>query len=202
MTERRASTPNARAAAKKNEVKRVRRRYKQDVLKTRKLLPGEVDHVIDMVLVMKLAGYNNTQMARAIGISRNQIADILAAPEVTEKLTLLRSKLPAAAMDLLEGYMIEAVQAIVDVMRSSGDDKLVLQAAAEVLDRAGLPKASKQERHNVNEDQITVTDDGLVDRLREASPEVQEEAAQLVERLESLLAASTEMAEVEEGEDA
>lgn len=199
---RRESTPNKRAGESKQEAMRVRRRYKKNLLKSRKILPGERDHVIDMVLVMKLAGYTNTQIGRVIGISRNQVAEVLADPQVAEKLALLRSKLPQAALDLLEGYMIEAVQAIVDVMRSSEDDKLVLQAAAEVLDRAGLPKASKQERHNVNEEAITVTDDGIVEKLREASPEVQEEAAQLVERLEALLASSAETEAVEEEEDA
>jgi hypothetical protein len=202
MTQRRQSTPNSRAADKKNEVVRIRRRYKKDVLKSRRLLPGEIDHVIDMVLVMKLAGYTNTQMAKAIGIGRNQVKEILDDPKVTEKLVLLRASLPSAALDLLEGYMIEAVQTIVDVMRTAEDNAIVLKAASEVLDRAGLPKASKQERHNVNEDQITVTDDGLVEKLREASPEVQEEAAQLVERLEALLAAASEGEVVEEGEDA
>lgn len=98
--------------------------------------------------------------------------------------------------------MIEAVQAIVDVMRVADDHGVVLKAASEILDRTGLPKTSKQERHNTNEDAITVTDDGIVDRLREASPEVQEEAAQLVERLESLLAASAEAEPIEEGGDA
>jgi transcriptional regulator with XRE-family HTH domain len=198
---KRQSTPTTRAADKKKTVKSVRRRYKQDVLKSRKLLPGEIPHVIDMVLVMKLAGYTYTDMARIIGISRKQVANILKEEDVSEKLTLLREKLPLAALDLLEGYMIEAVQVIVDIMRRS-DDKVALSAAIEVLDRAGLPKASKQERRTINEDQITVTDDGLVERLREASPEVQEEAAQLVERLEALLAASAEAEPVEEGEDA
>lgn len=192
---RKESTPNKRAGESKNEIKRVRRAYKQNVLKSRKILPGEQDHVINMVLVMKLAGYTQTQMARVIGISRNQVKAMLDAPEVNEKLVLLRSALPSAALDLLEGYMIEAVQVIVDIMRTSPDDKISLQAALEVLDRTGLPKASKSERHNINEEQITVTDDGLVDRLREASPEVQEEAAVLVERLEALLAASAETVE-------
>lgn len=199
---KRQSTPSTRASAGKKNVTSVRRRYKQDVLKSRKLLPGEIPHVIDMVLVLKLAGYTKIDMARVIGISRKQVTEILNAPDVTEKLTLLREKLPVAALDLLEGYMIEAVQVIVDVMRRTPDDKVALQAAADVLDRAGLPKSSKQERHNLSEEQITVTDDGLVDRLREASPEVQEEAAQLVERLESLLAASAETEAIEEGEDA
>jgi hypothetical protein len=86
--------------------------------------------------------------------------------------------------------MIEAVQALVDVMRRTDDDKYILQAAGEILDRAGLPKASRQERHQVNEERTTFTDEGMVERLREAPVEVQERAAQMIEQLESLLTES------------
>lgn len=186
----RNSQPAKRAADAKRDVAHVRRKYKTDVSKRRKLLPGEIPYVEDMVVVLKIAGYTRSQMSRVIGISKGQVKEILEKPEVNEKIVSLRSRLPQAALDLLQGYMIEAVQAIVDVMRSTPESKYILQAAGEILDRAGLPKASRQERHNVNEDRFTVTDDGLVDRLREASPEVQEEAAQLIERLEGLLAAT------------
>lgn len=199
---RRDSTPNKRASESKKTVTSVRRKYKQNVIKSRKILPGEQEHVINMVLVLKLAGYNNTQMARVIGISRNQVAQILDSPEVTERLVLLRSALPAAALELMEGYAIEAVQVVVDIMRSTPDDQIALKAAVEVLDRTGLPKVTKQERHNTEEELLTVTDDGLLEKLRDASPEVQEEAAVLVERLENLLAAKAEGEVVEEGEDA
>lgn len=168
------------------------------------MLPGEIPHVIDMIVVLKLAGYNNTQMARVIGISRDQVGEYLREPGVEEKLVFMRERIPQAALELLQGYMIEAVQAIVDVLRKSEDDKYVLQAASEILDRSGLPKASKQERLNVNEDRTIFTDDGIVERLREASPEVQEEAAQIVEQLEKLLTAHADAVptEAEEENDA
>ncbi len=184
---RKESTPNKRAVNRKKEVDRIRRRYKVDVNKKRRLLPGEIPHVQNMIVVLRLAGYSNVQIARIIGISRNQVTDHLKEPAVAELLVSLRARLPQAALDLLQGYMIEAVQAIVDVMRRSGDDKYILQAASEILDRAGLPKASKQERHTIEEERVTFTDDGIVESLREAPIEVQEEAAQLIERLESIL---------------
>ncbi len=184
---RKESTPNKRAVNRKKEVDRIRRRYKVDVNKKRRLLPGEIPHVQNMIVVLRLAGYSNVQIARIIGISRNQVTDHLKEPAVAELLVSLRARLPQAALDLLQGYMIEAVQAIVDVLRRSGDDKYILQAASEILDRAGLPKASKQERHTIEEERVTFTDDGIVESLREAPIEVQEEAAQLIERLESIL---------------
>lgn len=194
------TTPVKRAAAAKREIAGVKRRYKQNMNVRRKLLPGEAEHVADMVIVLKLAGYTGSQIGSTIGISRGQVREILGQPEVAEKLLLLRSALPQAALDLLQGYMIEAVQSVVNVLRTTPDDKLVLQAAAEILDRAGLPKASKQERHSVNEDRTTITDDGIVERLRKASPEVQEEAAQIIERLEVLLAIHAETADAETNE--
>jgi hypothetical protein len=184
------STPLVRANRAKLEVDRVRRRYKKGLRTRKRLMKFEEAHVLTMVVILQLGGYSRTQMAQVIGISRGQVREFLDAPEAREMLVTLRQRLPQAALELLHGYMIEAVQAIVDVMRSSADDKYILQAAGEVLDRAGLPKSSRQERHNINDERMTVTDDGLVDRLREASPEVQEEAAQIIERLEELLVKS------------
>jgi hypothetical protein len=78
---------------------------------------------------------------------------------------------------------------------------MILQAAAEILDRSGLPKASRTESkvHKTSEELTTITDDGIVEQLREASPEIQEKAAVLVEQLEGLLAdAAGETEEVDE----
>lgn len=180
-------SPEARAKAKSSEANKIRRRYKKNLTLSRKLLPGELPYVEDMVLVLKLAGYNNTQVGQVIGLSHTQVNEILGNPKVSEKMISLRAALPQAALDLMQGYMIEAVQTIVDVMRTELDNKLVLQAAGEILDRSGLSKASRQERHQINEQRTTLTDDGLIERLRAASPEVQEQAAQAIEALESLL---------------
>lgn len=185
---RKYSIPEERRANEQVvDLNRVRRRYKVDTKRRRKLLPGEVGHVQDMVIILKLSGYSKAQIARTVGISFGQVTEMLDDPDVAERLVYMRGVLPQAALDLLHGYMVEAVQAIVDVMRMSDDDKLILQAAGEILDRAGLSKASRQERHQINEERTTITDDGLVEKLRTASPEVQEQAAQLVEQLEGIL---------------
>jgi hypothetical protein len=196
MTDRRASTPNRRVAERKKSIASVRRRYKQDVTKQTRLTPAEIPGIKQMLVVLQLAGYSHIQKARIVGISKYQVKELLEDPACQEMLAILRDRIPDAALELLQGYMIEAVQAIVDVMRRSTDDKVVIQAAADLLDRGGLAKLSKKESHTTNEDLTTITDDGIVEKLREASPEVQEEAAQLIERLEGLLAnASTETTE-------
>ena len=140
-----------------------------------------------MVIVLRLAGYERSQIARAVNLGLSQVTALLAEPEVAEKLLTMRKALPQAALELLQDYMIEAVQTVVDVMRMGTDEKIVLAAAGEILDRGGLSKASRQERHQVTETRTTFTDDGIVEKLRQASPEVQEQAAQVIENLEQLL---------------
>jgi len=184
------STPLARASAGRKQVEKIRRRHSGT--KLHRVRPGLKEHVEDIVVVLSLAGYSQRQIASAAGVARIQVREILARPHIAEKLMHLRTRIPAAALELLEGLMIEAVTTIADVMRKSEDDKIVIQAAAEILDRAGLPKASRQERHNVNEEKTTLTDDGILEKLRSATPEQQEQAAQIIEDLERLLTTAVE----------
>jgi hypothetical protein len=167
-----------RLAAREKDLSRIRRRYKTNLRKSRPLLPGEVTYD-EMAIILRIAGYSVTQICRTVGISVDQCKQMLEDPGVTDRLVAMRSALPQAALDLMQGYMVEAVQAIVDVMRKSDDDKLILSAAGEILDRSGLAKASRQERHQINESRTTITDDGLVDKLREASPEVRKRRPRL-----------------------
>jgi hypothetical protein len=194
-------SPNERASKGKKEITRVRRKYKTNLTKMKKFIPGEEDHVVNMILVLKLGGYPNTQVGQIVGLGRNQVAEILKQPKVAEELIALRAALPQAALDLLEGYSIEAVVTIADIMRTGNDDKIVLAAATEILDRVGIGKVSKRESTNVNEERTTFVDDGIVERLREASPEVQEKAAQLIEGLEELLSDHADVVVTGEDED-
>lgn len=182
------STPTTRAAAGRAKVESVRRKYKKDTARHVKLLPQEVPHVEDMVVILKLANYSRIDISRIIGISRDQVAEMLAKPAVLEKLVMLRQAIPGAAIELLQDFMIEAVMVLVDVMRNNNSgSKERIQAAEAVLDRGGMPKLSRQEKHVVDEKKTTITDDGIVELLRGVSPEVQERAAQLIEELEVIL---------------
>lgn len=189
MSQRKDSTPDRRAADGKRDVARIRRRYKTKLNVKTRLLPGEITHVENMVVILKVAGYSQRQMASQIGISKGQVKAILDKPEISEEIVALRAALPRAALELIQNYMIEAITTVVDIMRTEPDNKIVLQAAGDILDRGGMPKASRQERHQVNEDRTTFTDEGLLERLREAPVEVQEEAAQMIDKFEQLLAA-------------
>ena len=179
------------ATAVKKHVHKVRRAYSVDIARDKRVLHSEKKFIEQMVLVLHLARYSKVQTARIVGISVQQVTQILNQPDVNEAVLTLRTQLPQAALDLLQNYMIEAVQTIVDVMRTTGDDKVALTAAADILDRAGIPKSSKTSSHKITEEKLTITDDGIVEKLREAPVEVQEEAAQIIEKLEQLLADSS-----------
>jgi hypothetical protein len=167
----------------KSNSDRVRKRYKVNVTKRRKFtFEGEDELVKDMVVVLKLSNYTNTQIASIVGVSRGQVKEILQDGNVQRQLMALREKLPQAALELGRAYLIEAVQAVAHVMRTTDDDALVLRAAGELFDRFGIPKVSRSE-------QKTETPDGgehpvtpsLMEKLRQASPEVQAKAADLQE---------------------
>jgi hypothetical protein len=165
---RKNQSPETRARKKSSELTKVRRKYKRNLTLSRKLLPGEKEHVADMVIVLRLAGYNQDQMASVVNLGLSQVKALLAEPYVAEKLLAMRKALPQAALELLQDYMVEAVQTLVDIMRMGDDEKIVLAAAGEILDRGGLSKASRQERHEVREKRTTFTDDGIVEKLRQA----------------------------------
>lgn len=204
MKRGRSSLPrrNIPAAAKtiEKERARVRRRYKVNLNKRKRYAPGEEDYIADTIVVLTLAGYSRTQMARIVGISKGQCKTILEMPHIAEKIEVLRKTLPQAALMLLHSYMIEAVQSIADVMRTSKRDEMVLKAAGEILDRGGAAKASRTEAtvHNTTETRTTFADAGMVDALRKLPPEAQEQAAQMIESLENFLTEQAEKPAAEE----
>lgn len=183
------TNPENRAAKINADRDRVRRRYRKDTTRGRRIRVGEKEAVTNQVIIFTIAGYTPTQISRIIGISRGRVNGILDESETQALMAETIAGLTEAAANLLQSYSIEAVQAIADVMRASPEDGMILKAAAEILDRCGLPKASRTESkvHKTNENLTTFTDDGIVEQLREASPEIQEQAAQMMEQLETLL---------------
>ncbi len=181
-------TPEERAASIREQTSRVRKRYKVNVNTRRKFtFEGEDELVKDMVVVLKLSNYTHTQIASIVGVSRGQVSQILSDGNVQKKLVSLQAKLPQAALELGRAYLIEAVQTVVHVMRTETDNGLVLNAARELFDRFGIPKVSRTEQKVETEDDHPVTP-SLMEKLREASPDVQARAAELEEMWQEGLA--------------
>ena len=179
-------SPAARAAELSRQRDKVTRRYKVNVSKRRKFsFEGEAELVYDMVVVLKLANYTNKQIAMIVGISIGQVKEILNDGNVQKKYLALKAKLPQAALELGRAYLIEAVQAVANIMRTADDPAVVLKAAAELFDRFGIPKVSRQvtDLNSESPEDHPVGDD-LMAKLRQASPEVQTAAAELQDMFE------------------
>lgn len=185
--------PEDRNSALEDKRQGVRRKYKLNKRKRRvNFAPGEEEQLKHISVILKIAQFSNTQIAASIGVTRGQVGDWLK-EEKTQKLYLATLEaIPAAAKELLQTYSIEAVHAIADVMRTSLDDKMVLEAAKDILDRSGLPKASRSEVEKSETKKFEFDASETVGTLRELSPELQEKAAQMVEELQENLAGLVE----------
>lgn len=181
--------PEERAAKLEERQSKIRRKFKTTPKKQQKFLPHEEEFKKEMAVTLKIVGYSNRQIGETIGVTRGTIGEWLKEPKVQAKIEKLMEALPAAARGLLQGFTIEAVHTMVAVMRESSDDKMVMEAAKEILDRGGLPKASRQEidSSSTKNTKFSVDDDQLT-ALRELPPHLQEEAAQAMESLENALA--------------
>lgn len=193
--------PDEKAASLKKATDKARKRYKVNITKRRKFtFEGEQDLVKDMIVVLKLANYSNSQIAMIVGISRKQVAVFLEDGNVQKQYMALKSRLPQAALELGRAYLIEAVEAVVHVMRTTEDEGLILKAASEIFDRFGIPKSSRVETSPEpgEEDENSINDPTLMDRLRKASPETQDAVAQLTDAFHDGIAQLLERETVDE----
>lgn len=184
--------PKAGVVKKLNMNSAHMKKYKTNVrTRSRVTLPKEEEILVDSVIVLKVAHYSNTQISKIVGLSRGQVGEILKRPKVQERVIAIADKLPQAALNQLQSYMIEAVQWYVHVGRANlgpdGDHGLVLKAADAILDRGGAPKTSRTEKGE-NESPLDAIGRGghedIFERVKALPPELQERAAQLYDALE------------------
>lgn len=181
--------PEDRNSTLEKQRQGVRRKYRVNKKKRRvNFEPGEEDHLKAISVILKIAGFSNTQIGASVGVTRGQVGDWLKEEKIQKLYLSTLEAIPAAAKDLLQTYSIEAVHAIADVMRTSQDDKMILEAAKDILDRSGLPKASRSEVDKNETHKVEVgIDQEQISSLRDLPPHLQEEAAQMFENLETSL---------------
>jgi hypothetical protein len=173
-------TPLERAEIIISAQNKARKGYKLNTKKPRSASDDELVVIRDMLISLKLVGYTNKQCGAIVGLSKGQVGEITGDENFKRRLTSLRDKLPEAAVNLGRAYLVEAVQAVIHILRTETDSALVLKAAAEIFDRFGIPKVSKIEAppDKPPEDEIPKE---TLDKLRLAPPEVQEQVAALQE---------------------
>ena len=183
------STPVRKKKAKTETEKQIRRlRRKYHVRATnKKFSRGEEDAARFQVLVLKLAGYSQRQIAAAVGISQTQVSGFVNEPESQELLVQFRLDLTTQALEMLKLMTVEAAMTVLDVMRTERDGKVRLAAAADVFDRVGIAKVSRSERKTESEETVKFTAESMVEQIRHLSPELQEQAAQMIEQVENFI---------------
>lgn len=176
------------AEKREKTIREAKKGYKTDLKRRRKFVGTEEQFIEDMVVILKFANYSHNQIGAIVGVSRGQVGEMLQKPAVVKRLEAIRAAVPQAAYDLMQGYLIEAVQAVVHVMRTEAKGEVVLKAAAEIFDRVGMPKISRQENINPPSSALEKQAETLLAKFKDKDPEIQEKAAELTEMFEQGLA--------------
>lgn len=183
---------------------RIKREYKRG-RKVERVLVGE-DALTEVEVVnkkmtaclLKATDFSYGYIAEAVGMSKETVRRWFAnEPAMAKNVEEIQQHFQDGAVKLLKTYAIEAVEMLMELARSTEDDKVALQAITEVLDRIGLSKVNKSESIAAvtKNEKVDITDStGLLERLRNAPPEAQAKAA---EHMESALAIMAEHAEGE-----
>jgi hypothetical protein len=172
---------------------------------------GSLDDLSDVELAvlktkacfLKAAGFSHTYIADALDTTRSIVGHWFEDPAMRAEVLTINDDMIGGALKLIKTYSIEFIEILVDIARTS-DDKTALSAVQDGLDRMGLTKVNKSEGVSVHETRtdITITDPhGLIDKLKDAPPEVQQKAAEHMEALMSITAEHTD-ANVTTGEPA
>lgn len=153
-------------------------------------LPGEENHKRDLAILLKLGDpkISYTQIAAQIGETKSTVRSWFRTdPYVKDRYQYFVDNLTEGALDFLRTYQIEASLTLVSLMRF-GSEKYMFESATAILDRAGIPKITKQEIESENTKRHKWDDkDSLADEMRTLSEDKKEEFAQTIEKLEELM---------------
>lgn len=180
----------------RNDIKRAYKhgpRARKEIVNFDNLSEVEKATKLEAACFLKAASYSYTYIGEALGTTRGAVKGWFQDnPKMAERVAEIQADFLNGAIKLLRTYAVELVEMLVNIARTSDDDKIRIQAITEALDRMGLAKVNKSESvSKITEGQeINIVDrTGLVDALKEAPPEVQQQAAQ---HMEALLALSAE----------
>lgn len=186
--ERKDRSPAARANSLEAERLKMRRGFKKVTKKAGKQrAAGEKDFKMQMGVILDIAGYTAYQISLSLGESKSTIVRWKKEPEWDKLYEKSAKVITGSALTLLQTYTIEAVQTLATLMRTGRDDKVVLDAVKEILDRGGMPKASRQEvvtPSDPDAEKEARNERSLMDKFRALPPEAQQQAADLYSAME------------------
>jgi predicted transcriptional regulator len=158
------------------------------------LVPASDGLLKQMAVVLTVAGYDQRRIAEQLGVSQPTISRWLRDPQADQYQRVLTQQLVDGAVLLLRRYAIEAVETLVEVMRTANSHKTRLDAAKAILDRIGLNTAidliEQQDAAETNAERAE-EDQPLLARFRASPIDIQHEVASLYDQIDKLLSQPT-----------
>lgn len=143
----------------------------------------------------KAADFSYTYIAQALNTTKSIVSHWFEDEEMQKRTLQVREDHTAGAVRLIKTYMIEAVETLMQIARTTFDEKIAKEILQDLLDRGGVTKVNKSESAtvNVNKAEVDITDShGLMEKLANADPQVQQKAAEHMEELMALTAEHTD----------
>lgn len=197
--------PRKTAGTLEQQRNRIKRDYKRGPRKEN-ILRGEaglsaVDREVAqrMSVYLKAQNFSFNYIADAVGVHRNTVRkwfdneELNLAAHVAE----VQRDMADGAVKLLKTYAIELIEELMNLFRTTEDEALAAKLGLELLDRLGVTKVNKSESKTAatirEEHEVSITDKtGLLSELRNAPPEVQARAADLMDEFMAMAAEHTE----------
>lgn len=143
---------------------------------------------------LKAADYSYTYIGEALGTTRGTVKSWFEDSKMRERVAEIQNDFVDGAVKLLRTYAVELIEMLVEIARTSHDDKIAIQAITEALDRMGLSKVNKSQSAVVqtSRTELDIIDKtGLMEAMKDAPPEVQQEMARKLEEAMALAAEHT-----------
>lgn len=144
---------------------------------------------------LKAADYSFTYIAEALNLTRGIVGKWFEEPAMRQRVDDIQSDFLDGAVKLLRTYAIELIEMLVEIARTTSDDKIAIQAITECLDRMGISKVNKSESvaSVTKKSEVDITDKtGLLSAMKEAPPEVQQQMAMKLDEAMALAAEHTD----------
>lgn len=139
---------------------------------------------------LKASDYSNTYIGDTLGVTTSMVKRWFTDdPKMREQVVAIQSDMMDGALKLMKTFALEGIEILIDVARRSGDDKVVIQAVTEILDRAGLTKVNKSESHTVKTERAEADlSPDFFSKLEGLPIETQTKLAQMAQEMNTLVA--------------
>ena len=144
------------------------------------------------------AGFSESYAAEALGTTKGVVNGWFKNDErMHARVIQVKDEITTGALKLMRGYLLEAVEMLMSIARSTDDEALAVRVLQDFLDRGGISKVNKSESLSSAEikktTEVELTDkSGLADALKDAPPEVQ---MRIAEQMDEILALASEHTE-------